>query len=274
MRRTLFIALGTAVALVTAAVAFAAVFTATGVTATTATFTANTVVDHLKVRTCDSDPGYAITDGHYSGGTIAFTNPALALDGDVMIHARTTLNTAGGGLGYVEGSFRVKKSGESLFSGKFSGTLSSGVLVGFLTGKSHGNHAKVLGNMSAPFVPATGFGAGNLGAGSATSALAVIAGPVCKGPKHEPKGPKPDEPKRVHVEGSLTAPLTLATLTAPLTTGTITVTSKKGPTTCTIAAGSALGSGFSIPAKVEMECEWVGTPAPGILTLTKLKLHT
>jgi hypothetical protein len=270
MRRTLIIALGSAVALATAAVAIA-VTTVSGISETTATFTASTVVDHLKTRTCDTAP-YAVIDGQYSGGTITFADATLALDGPLKIRARTTLNTTTG-LGYVEGSFRVKDD-DSRLSGRFSGTLKGGVLVGFLTGSSHGNHAKVLGNISAPFVPATGFASGGaLGTGSTTSALAVIAGPVCKGERHEPKGPKPDKPARpMSVEGVAT----IIPPVAPAVLSTITVTPKHGPVSppCVIPAAFSIPTGVVTGAKVEMQCELVGTaPTTPLLTLTKLKLH-
>ena len=264
MRRTLIIALGTAVALATAAVAIA-VNSVAGVSETTATFTASTVVDQLKTRTCDADPSYAVTDGRYSGGTITFANPALMLDGPLKIHARTTLNKTTG-LGYVEGSIRVKDD-DSRLSGNFSGTLKGGNLVGFLTAKSHGNHAKVLGNMSAPFAPATGFGAGALGSTSSTGVLAVIAGPVCKGKGHDESG-GPRSARGVSVKGEVTA-LTSGT---PLT---ITVTPKQGGAkTCTIGGSSPSTTPFPVGTKnVEMKCEWIGTAPTAVLTLSKLKLH-
>ena len=260
MRRTFIIALGTAVALATAAVAIA-VAPVAGISETTASFTASTVVDQLKTRTCGANPSYAITDGQYSGGAITFATPALALDGPLKIHARTTLNTTTG-LGYVEGSFRVKDD-DTRLSGKFSGTLKSGNLVGFLTGKSRGNHAKVLGNMSATFAPSTGFTVGTLGSGSSPLVTAVIAGPACK-------GPKPDKPARtVSVKGEVTALTTVAPFT-------ITVTPKKGDAkTCAIGGSSPSTALFPVGTKnVEMKCEWVGTAPAAVLTLSKLKLQT
>ena len=176
MRRTLIIALGTAVALATAAVAVAAVFTAAGVSSTSATFAAAKV--NSETRTCTGvadGKSFQITNGRYTG-TADFTNPATDLDGALTIHARTTYSTTDR-LGYVDGSFRIK-DGDSRVNGKFWGTLSGDKLVGFLAGESRGNHAKVLGNMSATFVPGTGFTDGKLGAGSSAVVTAVIAGPV------------------------------------------------------------------------------------------------
>jgi len=257
MRRTLIIALGTAVALAMAAVAIAAVFTATGVSATTAILTADKATD-VKTRTCTGSDGkeFKITNGHYTG-TADFTNPATDLDGTLTIHARTTYSTSET-LGYVEGSFRIK-DGDSRVSGKFWGTLSGEKLVGFLEGTSHGNHARVLGNMSATFAPATGFTAGALGSTSIGPALAVIAGPPCK-------GAKPGKPvKPASVEGRVTG---LGSGDPP---STITVTSK-GPSTATCKrdASSPTTAGFPVGTKVEMKCEFV---APDWV-LRGLKTHS
>ena len=185
MRTKLIIALGAAIAAVTASVAMAAVFTAAGVSATTATFSADKVSE-MKARTCTGadNKAFTITNGRYTG-VADFTNPATnEFDGPLTISARTTYSTTDG-LGYVEGSFRVRDN-DTRLAGRFSGTLKGDQLVGFLTAGSRGNHAVVLGNLSARFVPATGFSAGQIGSGSSASVLAVVAGPVCKGHKPAP----------------------------------------------------------------------------------------
>lgn len=244
MRRILIIGLGTAVALATAAVAIA-VTTAAGVSTTTAMFTA--AKTEANTRSCTADgKTFEITNGHYTG-TAAFAAPNAALGGALTIHARTTYDTVAK-LGYVQGSFRIK-DGDSRVNGKFWGTLNNGSLVGFLTGKARGNHAVVFGNISATFVPATGFASGQLGSGSTGDRIAVIAGPC--------KGDKPDKPASpVTVKGVLTLAATAAT-----------VTPKEGAaTTCTFTAGSSLVSGFSNGNKVEMKCD-----AALVLQALKLK---
>ena len=254
MRRTLIIALGMAVALATAALAFAVVPSVVGVSVATATFSTNKI-EKSKTRTCTADTKtWQITDGHYTG-TVTSLNAVLA--GSLAIHARTTYNTTDK-LGYVEGSFRVKDD-DSRVRGKFSGTINDGKLVGFLTGKSHGNHAKVLGNLSAAFAgDNTNFTDGQLGSVSNAAVLAVVAGPACKAPKSDKPG------KRVHVKGVITG-------LAAGPPATITVTPKHGPAvTCTIDTVYAVPAGFPLNTKdVEMKCEWVGTA--GVLTLRKLE---
>ena len=270
MRRILFIALGTAVALATAAVAVAVVPSASGVSATTADFAAGTVAQSA-TRTCTGADArkYEVTEGRYTGTMTSTSNPVnLILSGPLTIHARTTYDTTNSAakLGYVEGTFRVKDD-DSRVSGRFWGTLSNGNLVGFLEGRARGHHAVVLGNMSAGFDPAgtTGFTAGKLGLGSSTTMLAVIAGPRCHGEKDESRPePKPDKPVRpASVRGEVTA----------LSDKEIVVTSK-GPTTtkCAIGTGSPATAGL-LNKQVEMKCEYLGAAPNQIWTLTRIELH-
>ena len=247
MRKSLMIALAAAVALVTAAVALAAVFTASGVNAATASFSTDKV-SPVRSTSCTGADGkaFTVTRGHYSG-IATFAAPAAALGGALKIDARTTYSTTDG-LGYVEGSFRVKGDPGRLLSGRFTGTLKGSQLVGFLSASSRGHHARVLGNLSATFVPATGFAGGAVGSTSSTAVLAVVAGPVCPRPKPTPK------PRPVAVDGKVSA-------VGDGTVGsTITVTSR-GPSTatCTRDAASPATTGFAIGTRVEMKCAYIGT---------------
>ena len=189
MRKTLIVAIAAAVALVTAAIAMAAVYTASGVSATTATFSTDKV--SLRSASCTGADGkaFTITQGHYTG-TATFAAPAAELSGPLTIDARTTYSTTDG-LGYVSGSFRVKdgRHDPNRLGGRFTATLKGSQLVGFLTASARGHHARVLGNLSATFVPATGFTAGAVGSTSSTAVLAVVAGPTCPKPKPAPKPP-------------------------------------------------------------------------------------
>ena len=258
MRRTLTIALGTTAALATAAVAFAVVPAVSGASEATATFP-TTTIEKSKTRSCTAgDKTWEITDGHYTGTVISTTNGVLA--GALKIHARTTYNTTDK-LGYVSGSFRIKDD-DSRVKGTFSGTIKNDVLVGYLTGSSHGNHARVLGNLSAEFAGGTtSFVNGKIGAGSSTAVLAVVADPVCKGSKDE-KGEKSEKARQIEVKGEITA---LGSNPA-----TITVTGKNGPKTCNVDAKYAIPAGFPLNTKdVEMKCEAVGDSAQW--TLRKLE---
>ena len=246
MRKSLTIAIAAAVALVTAAIAMAAVFTASGVSAATASFSTDKA-SPVRSTSCTGADGkaFTVTRGHYSG-IATFAAPAAALGGALKIDARTTYSTTDG-LGYVEGSFRVRDD-ESRLSGRFTGTLKGTQLVGFLTATSRGNHARVVGNLSATFVPTTGFTAGAIGSTSSTAVLAVVAGPTCPKPKPAPK------PRARTVEGKVTA------IGDGSVGSTITI-AMRGPSTatCTRDAESPATTGIAVGTKVAMKCAYIGT---------------
>jgi hypothetical protein len=265
MRKTVLIALGAAIALVSTAVAVAAVYTASGVGTTAATL-ATTQATNVSTRSCTGGDGkaFTVTQGRYTG-TANFTNPATEFDGPLTISARTVVE-GGSKLGYVEGSFRVRDD-DTRLSGWFWGTLdSSGKLAGFLSAGSRGNHARVLGTLSGTFAPATGFvGDGLLGSAPSSAALAVVAGPVCKGERPKPPKPSP-RPKRFEVKG------TLAINGNPATSVTVTA---KGPVTatCTLDGSSPSLTGFASGDRVEMKCEGVVTNNTTTWMLRGLKKH-
>ena len=264
MRRTLTIAIGTAAALVTAAVAFAVAPTIVDVSEATATFR-TTTIEKPKVRTCTADARtWETTDAHYIG--IVTSGNAL-LAGALAIHAKTRYS-ATDKLGYVDGSFQIN-DGDSRVRGKLSGTINGDQLVGFLTGKARGRHATVYGNLSATFAGgATSFESGEIGANGSKAPLAILAGPVCKMPKpeNEKKAEKPKNARKsVEAKGDITG-------LADGTPATITVTGKKGPVTCNVDADYPIPAGFPVGTKdVEMKCEAAGDPA--VWTLRKLKQH-
>jgi hypothetical protein len=273
MRRTVTIALGTAAALATAAVAFAVVPAVVGISAAKATFS-TTTIDRSKTSSCTTDgKTWETTRGHYTG-TVVSDNAVLA--GSLTIHAKTTYNTTDK-LGYVDGSFKIKDD-DSRVRGAFAGTIKDGKLVGYLVGTSRGNHAKVLGNLSADFAGGTtNFANGKIGSDSSGAVLAVVAGRPCNDAKSEDeksdkgkdskdgKSEKGDgvRAKVIEVKGEITG-LPDATSTK------ITVTGKFGPKSCAVDAKYAIPAGFVVGTKdVEMKCEAVGDPA--VWTLRKLE---
>jgi hypothetical protein len=244
MRKTLIIAGGAVAALVAAAVAVAAV--SVGVSPTTATLSTETY--SAKTRTCTGGDGasFAITEGRYVGKA-DFSTPVSDLDGSLTISARTTQDTTttntNAKIGYVEGSFRIKDD-DSRVWGRFWGTLDkSNKLSGFLVGESRGNHTKVFGTLNGTFDPTKGFTSpATVGSTSASAALAVVAGPVCKDPKPTPR------PKRLEVHGTLA-----------LGTGNVSVTRNGFTATCTVDKDSPSLTGFAKDDKVEMKCENPGS---------------
>ena len=273
MRRTVTIALGTAAALATAAVAFAVVPAVVGVSEATAKFS-TTTIDRSKTSSCTTDgKTWEVTHGHYTG-TVESANAVLA--GSLTIHAKTTYNTKDK-LGYVDGSFKIKDD-DSRVRGAFAGTIKDGKLVGYLTGKSHGNHAKVLGNLSADFAGgSTNFANGQIGSESSTAVLAVVAGRPCKGEESEgeksEKGKDPKDGKGEKGDGVRAKVVEARGEITGLPDGTstkITLTGKYGPKSCVVDAKYAIPAGFPVGTKdVEMKCEAVGDPA--VWTLRKLE---
>ena len=264
MRKTLIVAIAAAVALVTAAIAFAAVYTASGVAAETATFSTDKV-SPLRTASCTGTDGkaFTITHGRYTG-VATFAAPAGELGGPLTIDARTTYSTSDG-LGYVKGSFRVQddRHDPNRLGGRFTATLKGTQLVGFLTASARGHHARVLGNLSATFAPATGFSAGAVGSTSSTAVLAVVAGPTCPKAKPAPK-PKPaPAPHARMVDGKVTA-IGDGGLGSTITVAT------RGPSTatCTRDAASPATTGITVGTKVAMKCELIGS------TWTLRAIHT
>ncbi len=266
MLKRLLIALG-AVSLVGAAVAVASVFTAAGVSTTSAALTTGKASD-ARARTCTGGDGksFSVVDGRFSG-TADFSNPAGDLDGALTLRTRTTVDT-GSKLGWLEGSFRVK-DGNARVNGRLTGTVDSSAtpwkIAGFLTASSRGNHARILGVVNGTFDPNGGYVL-NLGSAPASSALAVIAGPVCRGSSKAkpPHGGHAQNGKRFEIHGTLNNPVGTAAGQTVAVTG-------KGPTTstCTIDSSSPSTSGFNPGDKVEMKCESVN----GTWMLRKLEKH-
>ncbi|MGZ8686931.1 MAG: hypothetical protein ACXWZP_00740 [Gaiellaceae bacterium] len=251
MRRIILTAVAATAALVTAGLALATL-NASGVSATTATFSA--AKERSETRTCTGDGDtYEITNGRYVG-TVDFADPNSDLDGPLRIQVRTVLNKTDG-VGYVEGSFRIKDD-DRRGHGKFVGVLDgSGSVDGFVQGRVNRKHAVLLGGMSAKFSADGGFTEGKLG--NSTSALpAVLVGRPCKNSKPAPVA------VRLVVKGTVSA----------LDSAKITVDprDKTAAQTCEIKEGTSPSLGdVKLGSEVEMGCGLVD----GKMTLLKLKKH-
>jgi hypothetical protein len=251
MRRPIIIAAATAAALATAGLALATL-TASGVSATTATFSA--AKERSDTRTCTGDGDtYEITNGRYVG-TVDFADPNSDLDGPVRIHVRSVLNKTDG-VGYVEGSFRIRDD-DRRGHGNFVGTLDgSGNVDGFVQGRVNRRYAVLLGGMSAKFNADGGFTEGKLGNGT-TSLPAVLVGRPCKDSK--PAGIA----VRLVVKGKV----------SKLDAASITVDPRDATPaqSCEIKAGTSPSlEGVAVGSEVEMGCGLVD----GKMTLLKLKKH-
>ena len=189
----------------TAAVAIAAVYTASGVSATTATFSTDKVSPSA-ARSCTGGGRQGVHD-HAAATTPArptSRRPAAELDGPLTIDARTVVQhdrrpRLRHGLVPRQGR-RSTRPASAATSRPRSRAASSSASS---TASSRGHHARVLGNLSATFAPATGFTAGAIGSTSSTAVLAVVAGPICPKPKPAAEAGQPSH--AVHVEGKVSA---------------------------------------------------------------------
>lgn len=160
-----------------------------------ATFTAATVSD-LETQTCTgSDGTYQITKASYSGDSTS-SDPRLA--GKVTIRVRSVYNTTKN-LGWVEGKLEVDNASKKSAEGNLTAVDAGGALAGFVKGKAGDPKGKLFANVSATFDSATGFMAGQLGAGSSPDTAIVASGP-CVDP-HADKGPKEPKPGKAHDQG-------------------------------------------------------------------------
>ena len=262
MRKRLLIALGATAALVVAATAYAA-------------FTASGISDHR--RDADDDDGDRCQDppvhrrgrqGVHDHGRASSPAPPTSRSRQPIstaratFHVKTTVDDASH-LGYVEGSFKVKDA-DTDFHGRFVGTLDAAGQVRRLPHGRRPSRQQGEGPRHAerhvrgrPRASRPGRSARNR---SASAALAVIAGPVCKKAK-EPKPPKPNPPaphnKRFDIHGTISA-IGGSPVSASPYVG-------KGPTTamCTVDGSSPSTTGFAVNDKVKMKCEQVSGTTRG-----------
>jgi hypothetical protein len=175
MRKLVLIAAGVA-ALAGAQLAVAiGLHGARSVKAVAGTFNAN--ASWSKTRTCTTTDGktVAITNGRYSGA--AAGDPDLA--GPIRLAAHSVINTTDD-VGVVNGRLRIDVAGRDTVA-DFSAVYQHGKLVGLARGHVRQPHARLLANLSAGFVPSTGFAGGKIG--NADGGGAVENGPASCRPK-------------------------------------------------------------------------------------------
>ncbi|NUR75329.1 MAG: hypothetical protein HOQ28_03455 [Thermoleophilia bacterium] len=140
------------------------------------TFTAT--ASSVSTRTCTTSDGKTIvvTDGRYTGA--ATGDPDLT--GAITLRARSTVNTTDG-VGVVNGRFRIDVASARDTEAGFSTVYDHGNIAGLAAGRAHDPSAKLIANMSAGFVAATGFTGGKIGGGTAPgSAVELSAAGGCK----------------------------------------------------------------------------------------------
>jgi hypothetical protein len=144
--------------------AVAGTFTATGSTTST--------------RTCTTTDGKTIvvTDGKYTGA--AAGDPDLT--GAITLRARSVINTTDN-VGLVDGRFSITATGKDT-SASYSAVYDHGTIAGLAAGRvgQSDSRAKLIGNLSATFSPATGFTAGKIGGGTAGGGAVLVSSGGCK----------------------------------------------------------------------------------------------
>jgi hypothetical protein len=181
--RKLILALTGLAALVAASVAVAhGIQGAKTAKAVAATFSAP--AGTVTTRTCTTTDGKSIsvTDGKYTGTSTGDAD----LAGAITLRVRSVINTTDK-VGTVNGAFRIDVSGRDT-TGAFSAVYDNGAIAGLATGRAHSPGAKIVGNLSATFDPATGFGVGSkIGGGTSGGSAVELGTGSCRPAKTHPE---------------------------------------------------------------------------------------
>ena len=136
--------------------------------AVAATFSAS--AGTISSRTCTTTDGKSITvtEGKYTGTATGDAD----LAGAITLRVRSVINTTDK-VGTVNGAFRIDVSGRDTV-GAFSSVYDNGAIAGFATARAHDPGARIVGNLSATFDPASGLGASADLAGSVLPGFAAF----------------------------------------------------------------------------------------------------
>lgn len=173
--RKLILATAGLAALVAASVAVAnGIHGAKTAKAVAATFSAS--AGTVSTRTCTTSDGKSIsvTDGKYTGSALGDVD----LAGPITLRVRSVVNTTDK-VGTVGGAFRIDVSGRDT-TGAFSAVYDNGAIAGLATGRAHSPGAKVVGNLSATFDPATGFTGGKIGGATSGGSAVELGTGACR----------------------------------------------------------------------------------------------
>src|SRR5689334_7688941 len=156
-------------------------------------------------RTCTTTDGKTITvtNGKYTGTATGDAD----LAGAITLRVRSVVNTTDK-VGTVNGAFRIDVSGRDT-NGAFSAVYDNGSIAGLAVGRAREPGAKLVGNLSATFDPATGFTGGKLGGGTNGGGAVELGGGSCKA-----QGSHPEHSEaRGTISALSTASITVANLT-------------------------------------------------------------
>jgi hypothetical protein len=242
MRKVILTMAGLA-ALVTASVAVAnGIEGAKTAKAVAATFSAS--AGTTSSRTCTTSDGKSITvtNGKYTGTAAGDAD----LAGPITLRVRSVINTTDK-VGTVNGAFRVDVSGRDT-TGAFASVYDNGAIAGLAIARAHSPGAKIVGNLSATFDPATGFATGSKIGGGTSGGSAVELGPSsCR--------PATNHPEHSAARGAISA----------LSTASITVAGLL----CNLPTNKSanINAKFKTGDNVEIRCEF----ANGQNTLTRIE---
>jgi hypothetical protein len=195
-------------------------------------------------RTCTTTDGKTITvtDGKYTGTSAGDTD----LAGAITLRVRSVINTTDK-VGTVNGAFRIELSGRDTV-GAFSTVYDNGAIAGLTTARAHDPGAKIVGNLSATFDPASGFASGSkIGGGTSGGSAVELGRGSCK--------PTQTHPELVAARGAISA----------LSTASITVAGL----TCNLPSNKSadINAKFKTGDNVEIRCEF----ASSANTLTRIE---
>src|SRR2546423_8488180 len=140
--------------------------------AVSGTFTAT--ASSVSTRTCTTTDGKTIgvTDGKYTGAATGTPDPNLT--GAITLRAKSTINTTDG-VGVVNGRLRIDVASSRDTEAEFSTVYDHGTIAGLAAGRAHAANAKLIANLSAGFVAATGFTGGKLGGTTAPGSAVELS---------------------------------------------------------------------------------------------------
>jgi hypothetical protein len=200
----------------------------------------------ITTRTCTTTDGKSIsvTDGKYTG----VAGGDADLGGPITLRTRSVINTTDK-VGIVRGAFRIDVSGRDT-TGAFVTVFDNGAIAGLATGRARTPGARIVGNLSATFDPATGFTGGKIGGATSGGSAVELGSGSCR--------PTQTHPEHSAARGAISA----------LSTASITVAGLE----CMLPAvqSADINAKFKTGDRVAIRCAF----ASGQNTLTRIeKLH-
>jgi hypothetical protein len=209
--------------------------------AVAATFTASAGTTTSRSCTTTDGKTITVTTGKYTGTALGEAD----LAGAITLRVRSVINTTDK-VGIVNGAFRIDVSGRDT-TGAFSTVYDNGGIAGLATGRAHSPGARIVGNLSATFDPATGFTGAKIGGGTSGGAAVELGTGSCK-----PSNPHPEHSA---ARGAISALSTVSATVAGLTCNL--------PT----SKSAAINAKFKTGDNVEIRCDF----ANGANTLTRIE---